>query len=25
VVLMLAENAYLTGQSVNPNGGWYFS
>src|ERR1700730_8838153 len=24
VVLMLAENAYLTGQSVNPNGGWYF-
>jgi 3-oxoacyl-[acyl-carrier protein] reductase len=25
VVLMLAENAFLTGQSVNPNGGWYFS
>jgi 3-oxoacyl-[acyl-carrier protein] reductase len=25
VVLMLAENAYLTGQTVNPNGGWYFS
>jgi 3-oxoacyl-[acyl-carrier protein] reductase len=24
VVLMLAENAYLTGQTVNPNGGWYF-
>lgn len=23
VVLMLAENAYLTGQTVNPNGGWY--
>jgi 3-oxoacyl-[acyl-carrier protein] reductase len=25
VVVMLAENAFLTGQSVNPNGGWYFS
>src|ERR1700687_198560 len=25
VVLMLAENAYMTGQPVNPNGGWYFS
>jgi 3-oxoacyl-[acyl-carrier protein] reductase len=25
VVLMLAENAYVTGQTVNPNGGWYFS
>jgi 3-oxoacyl-[acyl-carrier protein] reductase len=25
VVLMLAENAYMTGQTVNPNGGWYFS
>ncbi len=25
VVVMLAENAYLTGQTVNPNGGWYFS
>ncbi|HMH08928.1 MAG TPA: SDR family NAD(P)-dependent oxidoreductase [Terriglobales bacterium] len=25
VVLLLAENSYLTGQSVNPNGGWYFS
>jgi 3-oxoacyl-[acyl-carrier protein] reductase len=23
VVLMLAENGYMTGQSVNPNGGWY--
>src|SRR6266849_6845889 len=23
VVVMLAENAYLTGQTVNPNGGWY--
>jgi len=25
VVLMLAENDYMTGQTVNPNGGWYFS
>jgi 3-oxoacyl-[acyl-carrier protein] reductase len=25
VVLLLAENAYMTGQTVNPNGGWYFS
>jgi len=25
VVLMLAENAYLTGQTVNANGGWYMS
>src|SRR5712692_10737380 len=25
VVLMLAENAYITGQTVNPNGGWYMS
>ena len=25
VVLMLAENAYMTGQTLNPNGGWYFS
>jgi len=25
VVLMLAENSYMTGQTVNPNGGWYFS
>ncbi len=25
VVLMLAENAYITGQTINPNGGWYFS
>ncbi len=25
VVLMLAENAYMTGQTVNPNGGWYMS
>ena len=25
VVLVLAENAYMTGQTVNPNGGWYFS
>jgi hypothetical protein len=24
-VLMLAENAYLTGQTVNPNGGWYMN
>lgn len=23
VVLMLAQNGYMTGQSVNPNGGWY--
>ncbi len=23
VVLMLAENAFMTGQTVNPNGGWY--
>ena len=23
VVVMLAENAYITGQSINPNGGWY--
>jgi 3-oxoacyl-[acyl-carrier protein] reductase len=23
VVRMLAENGYMTGQSVNPNGGWY--
>ena len=25
VVLLLAENAYMTGQTVNPNGGWYMS
>lgn len=25
VVRMIAENAYLTGQSINPNGGWYMS
>jgi 3-oxoacyl-[acyl-carrier protein] reductase len=23
VVLLLAENGYMTGQTVNPNGGWY--
>lgn len=23
VVLLLAENAYMTGQTVNPNGGWF--
>jgi 3-oxoacyl-[acyl-carrier protein] reductase len=25
VVVMLAENAYMTGQTVNVNGGWYMS
>ena len=25
VVVMLAENGYITGQTVNPNGGWYVS
>ena len=25
VVLMLAGNAYMTGQTVNVNGGWYMS
>jgi 3-oxoacyl-[acyl-carrier protein] reductase len=25
VVLMLADNAYMTGQTVNANGGWYMS
>jgi 3-oxoacyl-[acyl-carrier protein] reductase len=25
VAVMLAQNAYMTGQTVNPNGGWYFS
>ncbi len=25
VAVMLAENAYMTGQTINPNGGWYFS
>jgi len=25
VVLMLAQNAYMTGQTINVNGGWYFS
>lgn len=24
VVLMLARNAYMTGQTINVNGGWYF-
>ena len=24
-VLMLAENAYITGQTINANGGWYMS
>ncbi len=25
VVLMLARNGYITGQTINVNGGWYFS
>jgi 3-oxoacyl-[acyl-carrier protein] reductase len=25
VVLMLARNGYMTGQTINVNGGWYFS
>ena len=25
VVVMLARNGYLTGQTVNVNGGWYMS
>jgi 3-oxoacyl-[acyl-carrier protein] reductase len=25
VVVMLAENAYITGQTINANGGWYMS
>ena len=25
VVLMLARNAYMTGQTINVNGGWYFT
>jgi 3-oxoacyl-[acyl-carrier protein] reductase len=25
VVRVIAENAYLTGQTINPNGGWYMS
>ena len=25
VILLLAENGYITGQTLNPNGGWYFS
>ncbi len=25
VVVMLAGNAYITGQTINPNGGWYMS
>ncbi len=25
IVRMIAENAYLTGQTINPNGGWYMS
>jgi 3-oxoacyl-[acyl-carrier protein] reductase len=25
VVVMLAQNAYLTGQTLNPNGGWYMN
>jgi 3-oxoacyl-[acyl-carrier protein] reductase len=25
VVLMLAQNGYITGQTINVNGGWYFS
>jgi 3-oxoacyl-[acyl-carrier protein] reductase len=25
VVVMLAENAYMTGQTINVNGGWYMS
>jgi 3-oxoacyl-[acyl-carrier protein] reductase len=25
VVRLLAENAYITGQTINVNGGWYAS
>jgi 3-oxoacyl-[acyl-carrier protein] reductase len=25
VILLRAENGYITGQTLNPNGGWYFS
>jgi len=25
VILLLAQNGYITGQTLNPNGGWYFS
>jgi 3-oxoacyl-[acyl-carrier protein] reductase len=25
VVLMLADNGYITGQTINVNGGWYMS
>jgi 3-oxoacyl-[acyl-carrier protein] reductase len=25
IVLLLAENGYITGQTVNANGGWYMS
>ena len=25
VVVMLATNGYITGQTINPNGGWYMS
>jgi len=25
VVVLLAQNAYITGQTINVNGGWYFS
>ena len=25
VVVMLAENGYITGQTINVNGGWYMS
>jgi 3-oxoacyl-[acyl-carrier protein] reductase len=25
VVIMLVKNGYITGQTINVNGGWYFS
>jgi 3-oxoacyl-[acyl-carrier protein] reductase len=25
VVALLAQNGYITGQTINVNGGWYFS
>jgi 3-oxoacyl-[acyl-carrier protein] reductase len=25
VVVMLVKNGYMTGQTININGGWYFS
>ena len=25
IVVLLAENGYITGQTINVNGGWYFS